>query len=205
MSPSLRIALQISLVLTVTARAAVPLECRWADTPPVRDGRADEAVWERAQRVENFGQPWDEGAPVAKARTAARLLWDREWIYFFAEMQDSDVVAEVREHDGPMWENDVFEVFLRPSLAHAGYFEFEVNPVAAVLDAFFPGVESWRRRVDCVVGGRAADAGLRVVRVPGPVCVGQSALDPASILRPPDPGGSHDPRVGRGGRCRAHR
>ena len=144
MSSSLRIALQISLALGVSAVSAEPLECRWAETPPVLDGRGDDAVWQRAARAEDFGQPWAAGAPAAKARTVARLLWDREWLYFYAEMDDADVSADVREHDGPMWENDVFELFFRPSEKHAGYFEFEVNPAGAVLDAFFPNAESWR-------------------------------------------------------------
>ncbi len=136
--------LLLALALAAAAHAAEPLECRWAETPPVLNGRAAEAVWERAVRVENFGQPWAEGAPAAKARTTARLLWDREWLYFFAEMDDADVQADVREHDGALWENDVFELFFRPALEHAGYYEFEVNPAEAVLDAFFPQAESWR-------------------------------------------------------------
>ncbi len=134
----------LGLALAVSAVSAEPLECRWAETPPVLDGRGDDAVWQRAARAENFGQPWAAGAPAAKARTVARLLWDREWLYFYAEMDDADVSADVREHDGPMWENDVFELFFRPSEKHAGYFEFEVNPAGAVLDAFFPKAESWR-------------------------------------------------------------
>ena len=114
------------------------VECRWAETPPVIDGRDDDAVWRHAAIVDNFRQSWAPGAPAAKERTRARLLWDREWLYFFAEMDDSEVAADVREHDGPLWENDVFEIFLHPSEQHAGYFEFEVNPAGAVLDAFFP-------------------------------------------------------------------
>ena len=124
-------------------KSAEDLECRWAETPPVLDGRGDDAVWKHAAVIENFALPWKLNAPIAKERTAARLLWDREAIYFLAEMEDSDVVADVRQHDGPLWQNDVFELFFRPSEKHAGYFEFEVNPAGAVFDAFFPTAESW--------------------------------------------------------------
>jgi glucose/arabinose dehydrogenase len=126
------------------ALAASAFECRWTDTPPVLDGQGEDLVWQRAAPVDNFAQPWVEGAPHAKARTSARLLWDREYLYFYAQMEDTDVVAEVREHDGPMWENDVFELFFRPAEKYAGYYEFEVNPAEAVLDAFFPTAESWK-------------------------------------------------------------
>ncbi len=126
--------------------AALPWECRWADTPPVIDGRADEAVWRRTAVITEFGQAWAAGAPRVREQTRVRLLWDREWLYFFAELDDAEVTADVREHDGPLWENDVFEIFLKPSADHPGYFEFEVNPFGAVLDAFFPGPESRKDR-----------------------------------------------------------
>ncbi|MDO8540644.1 MAG: PQQ-dependent sugar dehydrogenase [Opitutaceae bacterium] len=133
-------------VAAAATAGAPPLECRWAVTPPAIDGRPDDAVWQRAMVVDSFGQPWAAGAPRAKEQTRARLLWDREWLYFFAEMDDRDVSADSREHDGPLWLNDVFEIFLRPSHQHAGYFEFEVNPAGAVVDAFFPGADSVRDR-----------------------------------------------------------
>ena len=108
------------------------------------DGRGDDAVWKRATVIDQFTQSWLPGAPAAKAGTVARLLWDREALYFYAEMEDQDLVSNVRQHDGPLWENDVFEIFLKPSEKHAGYFEFEVNPAGAVFDAFFPSGDGWR-------------------------------------------------------------
>jgi glucose/arabinose dehydrogenase len=132
----------VSASASAQSQGAAPFECRWTDAPPVIDGRGDDAAWKNALPVEKFSQPWAEGKPAAREGTKARLLWDREWIYFLAEMEDSDVSADVREHDGPMWDNDVFEIFLKPSEKHAGYFEFEVNPAEAVLDVFFPTVQS---------------------------------------------------------------
>ncbi|MEI6466615.1 MAG: PQQ-dependent sugar dehydrogenase [Verrucomicrobiota bacterium] len=137
----------LSVLAAAAAFAAPELpECRWTDRPPVIDGRGADPVWQRAQVVEHFALPWLGGAPRAKEGTRARLLWDREALYFFADMDDADVAADVKEHDGPMWQNDVFEIFLKPSEAHAGYYEFEVNPYAAVLDAFFPDAESRKER-----------------------------------------------------------
>jgi hypothetical protein len=126
------------------ATTAPTFECRWTETAPVIDGRADEPAWQNAKVIERFAVPWLPGAPLAKEQTRVRLLWDREWLYFAAEMEDADVTAVVREHDGQLWENDVFELFFRPSRKHAGYFEFEVNPFGAVLDAFFPNADTWR-------------------------------------------------------------
>jgi glucose/arabinose dehydrogenase len=177
----LRHRLILSLVLVALTGAVGPargqslpavtaMECRWAETPPVIDGRADESVWQRATVIENFRQSWIAGAPAPRQRTRARLLWDREWLYFFADLDDTDVSADEREHDGPIWKNDVFEIFLRPSEQHAGYYEFEVNPFGAVLDAFFPTLESSRDREQMRRGVFHLDAKVVVrgtLNVPG--------------------------------------
>ena len=50
--------------------------------------------------------------------------------------RDRGIVATHREHDAPLWEEDVFEVFLAPGEeAPRRYFELEVNPLGAVFDA----------------------------------------------------------------------
>lgn len=142
--PRLPSAVSLVVPLSLATLASSQVECRWAETPPVIDGRADEAGWQRAALVDNFRQNWISGAPAARQGARVRLLWDREALYFFAELDDQDVTATVSEHDGKMWENDVFEIFLKPSEQHAGYYEFEFNPLGAVLDAVFPTAESAR-------------------------------------------------------------
>ncbi len=74
------------------ASHAVSFECRWADAPLVIDGVADEADWKRAETISQFTKPWIRGdAKSPKTSTKARLLWDRQYLYFFAEMQDADL------------------------------------------------------------------------------------------------------------------
>lgn len=89
--------------------------------------------------IERFSLPWlHKDARPAKTATKARLLWDREYLYFLADMDDADVQAKVRKHDGPTWEDDVFELFFKPADDKPGYFEFEVNAVNTVFDVFVP-------------------------------------------------------------------
>ncbi|HVW00202.1 MAG TPA: PQQ-dependent sugar dehydrogenase, partial [Planctomycetaceae bacterium] len=138
-----RIVLGCALIgLCRTARAAdAPdeVECRWANGPIEIDGKADEDAWKHAAVVEQFTLPWlQDKARPAKTATRARLLWDREYFYFFADMDDTDLYADVREHDGQTWDNDVFEIFLKPADDKPGYYEFQVNAAGATLDAFFP-------------------------------------------------------------------
>ena len=114
-------------------------ECRWAVGGVVLDGKADEAAWRGAEMITSFSMPWlgkgDRPGPTA---TKARILWDREFLYFHAEMEDRDLYAGVTNHDGTIWLGDVFELFVKPARDRKGYYEFEVNPANAKLDMFLP-------------------------------------------------------------------
>jgi glucose/arabinose dehydrogenase/mono/diheme cytochrome c family protein len=122
-----------------SAWGAEPLECRWASTPPKIDGRLNDPAWKDAQVIENFTSAWlPEGQRKPPTATKARLLWDREYLYFSAEMEDWDVFANVTEQDGPIWTCDVFELFFKPAVDKPGYYEFEVNAANGKLDMFLP-------------------------------------------------------------------
>jgi hypothetical protein len=123
-------------------------ECRWARGPITIDGKADEEAWKHAQVIDTFYLPWlGPKARVAKTATKARLLWDRDALYFFADMEDADLYADVKEHDGMTWENDVFELFFKPADDRPGYYEFQVNAAGTIMDMYIPrrGSGGYRR------------------------------------------------------------
>lgn len=116
-----------------------PLECRFAAVPPKIDGVGDDEVWKSAQVIDRFIVPWlKEGSRAAKTATKARLIWDREFLYFLAEMDDSDLYADVTEGDGRTWDNDVFELFFKPATDKSGYYEFQINAAGTVMEMFIP-------------------------------------------------------------------
>lgn len=116
----------------------VPVECRRANVAPVIDGNLDEVAWSHAQSV-TFTMAWmPKGKQAPPRQTKARLLWDDEYLYFAAEMEDTDVFADVTAQDGPLWTNDVFELFFKPSRDKHGYYEFEINAANAKFDMFLP-------------------------------------------------------------------
>jgi uncharacterized repeat protein (TIGR03806 family) len=120
-------------------RPPTAFECRFAETPIVIDGAADDDAWKNAETVEAFHLPWlGDQARLARTSTKARLLWDREYLFFFADMEDSDLFADVKDHDGTTWNNDVFELFFRPDRAKPGYYEFQVNALGTKFDCYFP-------------------------------------------------------------------
>jgi hypothetical protein len=111
-------------------------ECRWASGPITIDGKLDEAAWDKAQVLKDFAVFWQKRP--AKTATKARLLWDEKYLYFAAEMEDSDLYADVKERNGMTWTNDVFELFFKPSEDRRAYFEFQVNAANTPLELFFP-------------------------------------------------------------------
>src|SRR5262249_13853292 len=114
-------------------------ECRFTELPIKIDGKGDDEAWKHAQTIDTFYTPWlGEKARPGKTKTKAKLLWDREYLYFFADMEDADLYADIKEHNGTLWHNDVFELFFKPADDKPGYYEFQVNPACAVLDCFFP-------------------------------------------------------------------
>jgi hypothetical protein len=121
------------------------VECRWARNPIKIDGLLNEAVWDDAQVMDNFVVYWQKRK--AKTATKARLLWDSEFFYFSAEMEDADLFADVTKHNGITWENDVFEIFLKPAEDKLAYYEFQVNAANTQLEMFLPsrGAGGYRR------------------------------------------------------------
>jgi len=124
---------------SAAADNAPPYECRWADGPITIDGVADEPAWKNALVIDNFYLPWlkDKARP-SRTKTTARLLWDRDFVYFHADMEDTDLYAAVKEHDGPTWNDDVFEIFFKPADDKPGYYEFEFSAANTTMDLFIP-------------------------------------------------------------------
>ena len=114
-------------------------ECRFTELPIKIDGKGDDEAWRHAQVIDNFYLPWlGKNARPAKTKTTAKLLWDREYLYFLADMEDTDLYADVKEHDGQIWDNDVFELFFKPADDKPGYYEFQVSAAGTIMDMFLP-------------------------------------------------------------------
>jgi hypothetical protein len=111
-------------------------ECRWATGPIKIDGQADEPAWKTAQVLDKFVAYWARRKP--KTGTKARLLWDDKYLYFTAEMEDTDIYADIKERNGMTWTNDVFELFFKPHADRLAYYEFQVNPANTPLELYFP-------------------------------------------------------------------
>ena len=135
-----RLALLVVLCLTLSTRAAPPAAheavCRWATAAPKIDGKLDDPVWETAAVIDRFPTYWrgNDNGPG----TRARLLWDRDALYFAATMTDAELRAFGSKRNEHLWNGDVFELFFKPSDDRPEYCEFQVNPRSVVFEVAFP-------------------------------------------------------------------
>ena len=102
----------------------------------------------RARRATfSIEDPWDVPAgcePVSLVRatdgsaprlpTSVAAMWDDEALTIVFSAVDDGVVATHREHDAPLYTEDVVEVFVAPKSGEE-YFEVEVNPLGTTFDA----------------------------------------------------------------------
>lgn len=126
-------------------------ECRWTDKPIAIDGKGSDKAWQKAQVIDKFYMPWlGKNARAATTATKAKLLWDREYLYFLADMEDHDLFALEKQHNGITWDDDVFELFFKPAEDKPGYYEFQVNALGTTMELFLPrrGAGGYRRFKD---------------------------------------------------------
>ncbi len=155
---------------TGAAEPPAAFECRWAEKAPVIDGKLDDEAWNSAQLIDQFTLPWlqDKNRP-AKTATRARLLWDGNFLYFAADMDDADLFADITEHDGRTWDNDVFEIFFKPDARKPAYYEFQVNAAGTTLDMLMQkreigGYERYRKADEFHIDSRVTLRGTLNMR-----------------------------------------
>lgn len=112
--------------------AGVPrLRCPWRAVAP--EVAADPAA-----------SHWQEGALIAlrdtvtgtapEQATEVRVIWSDEELRVLFLASDAEPWATLTARDAPLYEEEVVEVFIDPVGDGMSYFEFEVNPLNAVLD-----------------------------------------------------------------------
>jgi hypothetical protein len=74
-----------------------------------------------------------DGSPPRLA-TSVAAWWDPECLSVLFSAADDFVVATHLQHDAPLYEEDVVEVFLAPGSLKS-YFELEANPLGTLFDA----------------------------------------------------------------------
>ena len=101
--------------------------CYRADTPIKIDGKATELCWQNAHWTDDFCDILDVHHEVPRFRTRAKLLWDNDFLYVFAEIQEPHIWANVKQRDDVIFQDNDFEVFIDPDGDTHNYYEYEMN------------------------------------------------------------------------------
>jgi hypothetical protein len=120
------------------ALAQTPLTytCPRAAAPPIIDGRLDDAAWQAAPWTAYFVDIQGASQPNPRFQTRVKMLWDDDYLYIAAELQEPDVWGTLTQHDSVIFHDNDFEVFLNPSGDSRNYFEFEINALNTGWDLF---------------------------------------------------------------------
>lgn len=105
---------------------------------PVIDGRIEDAAWEKAAWTTNFVDIEGSLKPLPRFRTRAKMLWDDNYFYIAAEMEEPHVWGTLTEHDSVIFYDNDFEVFIDPDGDNHNYYEFEINALNTGWDLRLP-------------------------------------------------------------------
>ena len=108
-------------------------DCHYTAEPIKIDGRLDEPAWQRAGLVD-FRIPVTLEKPVSK--TEGRLLWDEHYLYAAFKAYDKDIFGYLTDPDSTTCNEDVLEIFLKTDPQRDPYYNFEINALNTVYDAF---------------------------------------------------------------------
>lgn len=132
--------MRFSLFLLIAASLfAMPKGYICLRTPePIRiDGRID-GQWKHAPWTGLFIDIEGAAKPAPRFRTRARMLWDDEFFYIAADLEEPHVWATLTAHDSVIFHDNDFEVFIDPNGDSHEYFEFEINALNTGWDLFLP-------------------------------------------------------------------
>lgn len=105
----------------------------FANNPLNIDGEMD-ALWKEVAWTEWFLDI--EGAEKPKYDTRVKMAWDSTYLYFYAELEEPHVWADISARDAIIFYNNDFEIFIDPDGDTHNYMEFEMNALNTVWDLF---------------------------------------------------------------------
>jgi hypothetical protein len=101
---------------------------------PRLTGKLDDDVWGHAPWTADFVDIEGARKPLPRFRTRAKMLWDDDYFYVGALMEEPHLCGWITDHDAVMYLDNDFEVFVDPPGRGHHYGELEVNVLNATWD-----------------------------------------------------------------------
>jgi len=116
----------------------------------VIDGKINDKIWEKAPWTEFFRDIEGDKKPEPLLKTRAKMLWDKDYLYFAAELEEPHVWANLTERESIIFYDNDFEIFIDPDGDTHQYYEFEMNAFATIWDLLL--ITPYRDGGPCVYG-----------------------------------------------------
>ncbi len=106
--------------------------CYRAGEPLLIDGRLSDRPWQDAPWTDYFVDIRGEGWPEPWFRTRAKMLWDDDYLYVAALLEEPHVWGKLTEKNAIIFYDNDFEIFIDPDGDNHNYYEFEVNALNTI-------------------------------------------------------------------------
>ncbi len=134
----MRLLLVLALLATAAAQEPKGYVCYRATGPIQINGRLNETAWRNVPWTEDFVDIEGSARPKPRFRTRAKMLWDQNYLYIGADMEEPHVWGTLTRHDSVIFHDNDFEVFIDPNGDNHEYYELEINVLNTTWDLFLP-------------------------------------------------------------------
>ena len=86
--------------------------CYKSELPILIDGKPHDDAWSKVEWTESFTDIEGSLKPEPFYDTKAKMLWDENYFYFYAYMEDPHVWASITARDAVVYKDNDFEIFL---------------------------------------------------------------------------------------------
>jgi len=125
--------------------------CYRAAGPVQVDGNLDEEVWSKVSWSDSFVDIEGSLRPKPRFRTMVKMIWDSDYFYLGAYLEEPDVWATLTKRDSIIFQDNDFEIFIDPDGDTHNYYELEMNALNTVWDLFLvkpyrdggPAIHAW--------------------------------------------------------------
>ncbi len=100
------------------------------------DGKLSPEEWDAIPWTSSFVDIEGDKRPTPLLQTRAKMTHDDNGMYFAVLMEEPNVWATITEHDGVIYQDNDFEIFLNPTNDTHNYLEYEVNALGTEWDLF---------------------------------------------------------------------
>src|SRR5690606_40206668 len=70
--------------------------------------------------------------------TRFKMLWDDNNLYILAVLQEPHIWATLKQRDAIIYQDNDFEVFIKPKHSAPWYYEIEINALNTIMDLMMP-------------------------------------------------------------------